>query len=103
MEINARNATARALAERTAINAPIQGTSADIIKLAMINVDKRIRETGLQSKMILQIHDELVFDAPLEEVDRVKEIVRREMTGAIDFGVPLEVGIGVGTNWLDAH
>ena len=102
-DINSRNATARGAAERDAINTPIQGSAADLIKLAMVNVDRALREAGLRTKMVLQIHDELVFDTPRDEIDRVKEIVRREMTGAYDFGVPLEVGIGVGDNWLEAH
>ena len=102
-EINARNATARALAERTAVNAPIQGTSADIIKLAMINVDKRITQEGLQSRMILQIHDELVFDAVLEEVDALQRIVKEEMENVIELSVPLTVECNYGKNWLEAH
>ena len=102
-EINARNATARALAERTAVNAPIQGTSADIIKLAMINVDKRIAQEGMQSRMILQIHDELVFDAVLEEVDALQRIVKEEMENVIELSVPLTVECNYGKNWLEAH
>jgi DNA polymerase-1 len=102
-EINARNATARALAERTAINAPIQGTSADIIKLAMINADKRITDAGLQSKMVLQIHDELVFDAVKEEVETLQQIVREEMENVIELSVPLTVECNYGNNWLEAH
>ena len=102
-DINSRNATARQSAERDAINTPIQGSAADLIKVAMVRVDRAIKAERLRSKMVLQIHDELVFDVPLDEVERLKEIVRREMTGALDFGVPLEVGIGVGRNWLDAH
>ena len=102
-DINSRNATARQAAERDAINTPIQGSAADLIKVAMVRVDRAIKAERLRSKMVLQIHDELVFDVPLDEVERLKEIVRREMTGALDFGVPLEVGIGVGRNWLDAH
>ena len=102
-DISSRNATARQAAERDAINTPIQGSAADLVKIAMVNVDRALRAEGLRTKMVLQIHDELVFDAPLEEVERVKELARREMTSAIDFGVPLEVGIGVGSNWLDAH
>ena len=102
-DINSRNATARQGAERDAINTPIQGSAADLIKVAMVRIDRALREAGLRTKMVLQIHDELVFDAPKDEVDRVKEIVRREMTTAIDFGVPLDVGIGVGPNWLEAH
>jgi DNA polymerase-1 len=102
-EINARNATARSLAERTAVNAPIQGTSADIIKFAMINVDKRIAQEGLQSRMILQIHDELVFDAVLEEVDTLQKIVKEEMENVIELSVPLTVECNYGKNWLEAH
>ena len=102
-DINSRNATARQSAERDAINTPIQGSAADLIKFAMVKVDAAMKKACLRSKMVLQIHDELVFDAPEEEVDAVVEIARREMTSAIDFGVPLDVGIGVGRNWLDAH
>ena len=102
-DIDSRNATARAAAERDAINTPVQGSAADLIKVAMVRVDRALRAAGLKTKMVLQIHDELLFDAPAEEVEQVKEIVRREMTAAIDFGVPLEVGIGVGSNWLEAH
>ena len=102
-EINARNATARALAERTAINAPIQGTSADIIKMAMINVDRRISEAGLLSKMVLQIHDELVFDAVREEVDILQQIVKEEMESVIELSVPLTIECNYGNNWLEAH
>ena len=102
-DINSRNATVRAAAERDAINTPIQGSAADLIKTAMIKVDAALRKEALRTKMVLQIHDELVFDTPVEEAERVKEIVRREMTNALDFGVPLDVGIGEGANWLEAH
>ena len=102
-DINSRNATARQAAERDAINTPIQGSAAHLIKVAMVKVDRALKAESLRTRMVLQIHDELLFDAPLDEVERVKEIVRREMTGALDFGVPLDVGIGVGSNWLDAH
>ena len=102
-DINSRNATARQSAERDAMNTPIQGSAADLIKVAMVRVDRAFKAERLRAKMVLQIHDELVFDVPLDEVEHLKEIVRREMTGALDFGVPLEVGIGVGRNWLDAH
>jgi len=102
-DINSRNATARQSAERDAINTPIQGSAADLIKVAMVRVDRALRAACLRTKMVLQIHDELLFDVPVEEVEQVKEIVRREMTGALDFGVPLDVGIGVGPNWLEAH
>lgn len=102
-DINSRNATVRQTAERDAINTPIQGSAADLIKVAMVNVDRAISAAGLRSKMVLQIHDELVFDAPKEEVEELKAIIKREMTSAIDFGVPLDVEIGVGQNWLEAH
>lgn len=102
-DINSRNATVRQSAERDAINTPIQGSAADLIKIAMVKVDKAIKAKNLRAKMVLQIHDELVFDVPLDEVEEMKKIVREEMTGAYDFGVPLEVGIGVGANWLEAH
>ena len=102
-DIASRNATARQAAERDAINTPVQGSAADLIKVAMVKVDRAMKAAGLRAKMVLQIHDELVFDVPREEVDVLKEIVRREMTSALDFGVPLEVGIGVGDNWLEAH
>ena len=102
-DIDSRNATVRQAAERDAINTPIQGSAADLIKVAMVKVDRALKSAGLASRMVLQIHDELVFDVPREEVETVREIVRREMSSAIDFGVPLEVGIGVGANWLDAH
>ena len=102
-DINSRNATARQSAERDAINTPIQGSAADLVKVAMVRVDAALRAAGLRSKMVLQIHDELLFDCPKEEAEAVKEIARREMTTALDFGVPLDVGIGVGANWLDAH
>ena len=102
-DINSKNGTVRALAERTAINAPIQGTSADIIKLAMINVRKRISEEGLKSRMILQIHDELLFDAIPEEVDRLSMIVREEMENVIELSIPLTVECDHGNNWLEAH
>ncbi len=102
-DINSRNATARQAAERDAINTPIQGSAADLIKAAMVKVDRALRAEGLKTRMVLQIHDELVFDAPKEEAEKVCEIVRREMTGAMDFGVPLEVSVGVGPNWLAAH
>ena len=102
-DINSQNATSRQAAERDAINTPIQGSAADLIKIAMVKVVRALKEAGLRAEMVLQIHDELVFDVPAAEVDAVKEIVRREMTTAYDFGVPLDVGIGVGSNWLDAH
>ena len=102
-DINSRNATARMAAERDAINTPVQGTAADMIKLAMVRVATAMRKAGLKAKMVLQIHDELLFDVPKVEVDQVVEIARREMAGALDVGVPIEVTVGVGRNWLEAH
>jgi DNA polymerase-1 len=102
-DIASRNATARQSAERDAINTPVQGTAADLIKIAMVRVHRALREAGLKAQMILQIHDELLFDVPEDEVEQVKAIVKREMEGAMSLGVPLEVSVGVGRNWLEAH
>ena len=102
-DINSKNGTVRALAERNAINAPIQGTSADIIKLAMINVDRRLKKEGLVSRMVLQIHDELVFDAVKDEVERLEAIVCEEMENVIELSIPLTVECNHGNNWLEAH
>lgn len=102
-DINSRNATVRSLAERNAINAPIQGTSADIIKLAMINVSRKIAEAGLGSRMVLQVHDELVFDVPAGEEETLRKIVREEMENVVDLSVPLTVECNYGKNWLEAH
>lgn len=102
-DINSANATARQAAERDAVNTPVQGSAADLIKTAMVNIDSAFRARGLRSKMILQIHDELVFDVLRDEYADVVDIVEREMKCAIDFGVPLEVSIGSGDNWLEAH
>ena len=102
-DINSKNGTARALAERTAINAPIQGTSADIIKLAMINIDRRLAKEGLQSRMVLQIHDELLFDSMPEEVGKLMSIVTEEMENVTELSIPLTVECNYGSNWLEAH
>ncbi len=102
-DINSRNAVVRGYAERNAINSPIQGTAADIIKVAMINIDKRMREEGFRSKMILQVHDELNFSVVPEEKDKLKELVIREMENAIKLSVPLFADCGWGKNWLEAH
>ena len=102
-DIVARNATVRALAERNAVNAPIQGTSADIIKLAMIGVASRLKEAGLKSRMVLQIHDELLFDALPSEVDTLKQIVVDVMENVVRLNVPLTVECSSGKNWLEAH
>ena len=95
--------TLRALAERNAVNAPIQGTSADIIKIAMVRIDRRMREAGLTARMVLQIHDELVFESPLTEVEALKAMVVEEMEGVIRLSVPLTVECKDGNNWLEAH
>lgn len=103
-DINSRNALASSNAERVAINTPIQGTAADMIKVAMINIHQSIREQNLKSRMILQVHDELVFDVYLPELETIKAIVLDKMPSAIpNLRVPIEVGIGVGNNWLEAH
>ena len=102
-DINSRNAVVRGYAERNAINAPIQGTAADIIKVAMIRIDKRMREEGLRSKMILQVHDELNFSVVPEEKEQLQALVINEMQNAIKLSVPLFADCGWGTNWLEAH
>ncbi len=102
-DINSHNATVRALAERNAVNAPIQGTAADIIKIAMINVDRRMTQEHLKSKMVLQIHDELLFDAVPEEVEALKRLVVDEMENVTKLSVPLTVECNEGKNWLEAH
>ena len=102
-DINSRNQTQRGFAERNAINAPIQGSAADLIKLAMINLHKWMKEEKLKSRMVLQVHDELVFDAHKSEVELLKDRVPQFMSGALKTLVPLEVGIGTGSNWFEAH
>ena len=102
-DITSRNATVKALAERTAVNAPIQGTAADIIKLAMINVADRLDKEGFKSRMILQIHDELLFDAYPEEVESLTKVIKEEMENVITLSVPLTVECNYGNNWLEAH
>lgn len=102
-DINSRNAIVRSFNERNAINAPIQGTAADIIKIAMIRIFKRFNEEGLKSKMIMQVHDELNFDVFPEELEKVETIVTTEMQNAYSGTVPLTASAGVGTNWLEAH
>ncbi|MBQ7855821.1 MAG: DNA polymerase I [Alistipes sp.] len=102
-DINSRNVNARNLAERNAINAPIQGSAADIMKIAMVGVARRFAEEGIRSKLILQVHDEIVVDLIAEEQERVERIVREEMEGAAELSIPLVVECGVGHNWLEAH
>jgi DNA polymerase-1 len=102
-EITSSNQAMRQFAERMAINAPIQGTAADLIKIAMINILQRIEEKKLKTKMIIQIHDELVFEVPEDEMVEVENLVRKEMEGVIDISVPLKIDIGTGKNWSEAH
>ena len=102
-EINARNGMRRQAAERTAINAPMQGTAADIIKRAMIAVDQWLGEGGLETKMVMQVHDELVLEVPEVELEEVSNTLAELMSGAADLVVPLLVEVGVGENWEQAH
>ncbi|MBN1650825.1 MAG: DNA polymerase I [Bacteroidales bacterium] len=102
-DINSANAIVRGFAERNAINAPIQGSSADMIKVAMIRVHQRMLEKKMKSKMILQVHDELVFDAHRDEVEELKILVEKEMREAVSLNVPIVVDINTGENWLEAH
>lgn len=102
-DINSRNAMVRGAAERNAVNAPIQGSAADIIKLAMINIHKKLKEGNYHSKMLLQVHDELVFDVYKPELEEIKKLVKTEMENAFVMDVPLDVDLGVGQNWLEAH
>ena len=102
-DINSNNATVRSFAERNAINAPIQGSAADMIKVAMINIANEFEKQNFKSKMLLQVHDELVFDVFKPELDTVKPIIEKLMREALPLSVPVEVGLGTGNNWLDAH
>ncbi|HCY96804.1 DNA polymerase I [uncultured Polaribacter sp.] len=102
-DINSRNAMVRSGAERNAVNAPIQGSAADIIKLAMINIHNRFEKENFKSKMLLQVHDELVFDAHKEELEVIRPIIKYEMENAFKMSVPLDVEVGTGENWLEAH
>jgi DNA polymerase-1 len=102
-DINSANQTVRGFAERNAINAPIQGSAADMIKIAMINIQDDLQKKNLKSKMLLQVHDELVFDVLKEELDEVKTLVEHRMKTALPLKVPVEIGIGSGKNWLEAH
>ena len=102
-DINAQNGLLRKAAERNAINAPIQGTAADLIKIAMVRVQREMEQRNMQSKMILQVHDELVFDARKDEIEQLSELVRRCMSGAMQLSVPLDVDVNAGQNWFEAH
>jgi len=100
-DINSKNANMRGFAERTAVNTPLQGTAADLIKLAMISIDQELRRRGLKSRMLLQVHDELVFEVPHAEADTMRQLVRDRMENVRPLSVPLLVEIGVGPNWRD--
>tara|TARA_B000000609_G_scaffold154172_1_gene143527 strand:- start:515 stop:3151 length:2637 start_codon:yes stop_codon:yes gene_type:complete len=102
-DINSRNGMVRSSAERNAINTPVQGSAADIIKLSMIKINEELKKHSLKSKLILQVHDELVFDVPQEEVDLIKKIIIENMENAYKLKVPLIVDLGIGNNWLEAH
>ena len=102
-DITSHNATVRSFAERNAVNAPIQGTAADIIKMAMVSIHRRLKEEGLKAQMIMQVHDELNFNVPEAEVDRVRDIVVSEMQNAVHLSIPLIAECGIGKNWLEAH
>ncbi|MDE6381458.1 MAG: DNA polymerase I, partial [Muribaculaceae bacterium] len=102
-DINSRNPVVRGYAERNAVNAPIQGTAADIIKVAMVRIHNEMKERGLRSKMIMQVHDELNFNVPEDEIAVMQELVTRQMEGAWQGDVTLTASSGVATNWLDAH
>jgi DNA polymerase-1 len=102
-DINSRNSVIRSVAERNAINAPIQGSAADIIKKAMIDINNEIYNRKMKSKMLLQVHDELVFDMHITEKDQLRQLVKSKMENAIKLRVPLVVELGEGENWLEAH
>ena len=102
-DINSRNAVVRGAAERNAVNAPIQGSAADIIKIAMINIHNKLENANFKTKMLLQVHDELVFDVYKEELETIKKLVKTEMESAYTLTVPLDVDLGVGSDWLEAH
>ena len=101
-DINSRNPNARGFAERTAVNSPLQGTAADLIKLAMVRIDREMETRGSRTCMLLQVHDELVFEAPPEEVGDIAALVKREMERVYRLEVPLLVDVGIGDNWRDA-
>lgn len=102
-DINSNNFVVRGHAERNAVNAPVQGSAADIVKIAMIKIDRELEEQQLKTKMLLQVHDELVFEAPADEIESASQLIRTEMENALKTQVPLLVEIGVGDNWLEAH
>ncbi len=102
-DINSQNAVVRGAAERNAVNAPIQGSAADIIKIAMINIYNKLVKGNDKTKMLIQVHEELVFDAYKPELDKVKTLIKTEMENAFKLEVPLDVDLGEGDNWLEAH
>jgi DNA polymerase-1 len=102
-DINSGNFVVRGHAERNAVNAPVQGSAADVVKMAMIKINQQLEEQKLQTKMLLQVHDELVFEAPVDEVEIATQLIKKEMESAIETQVPLLVEVGVGVNWLEAH
>jgi DNA polymerase-1 len=102
-DINSANAVVRSGAERNAVNAPIQGSAADVIKIAMINIHKKLKEENWKSKMLLQVHDELVFDVHNDELEKIQPMIKHEMENAFKMAVPLEVELGLGKDWLEAH
>ena len=102
-DINSRNAIVRGAAERNAVNAPIQGSAADIIKIAMINIHNKLEVGNYKTKMLLQVHDELVFDVYKPELETIKTLVKTEMESAFIMDVPLDVEVDTGLNWLEAH
>ncbi|CAD0000753.1 DNA polymerase I [Flavobacterium salmonis] len=102
-DINSANAVVRSAAERNAVNAPIQGSAADVIKIAMINIHKKLQEENWKSKMLLQVHDELVFDVHNDELEKIQPMIKHEMENAFKMAVPLEVELGLGKDWLEAH
>ena len=101
-ELKSSNYMQRSFGERVAMNAPIQGTAADIIKIAMIRVNERLKREGMNSRLLLQVHDELLIEAPLEEVEHAQEILEEEMTHAADLKVKLEIDMHTGKNWYEA-
>jgi DNA polymerase-1 len=101
-DMHSRNPNARSFAERTAVNTPLQGTAADLIKLAMIRIDEILRREKLETKMLLQVHDELLFESPLSEAEQISKMVKREMETVHKLDVPLIVDVGIGENWRDA-
>jgi DNA polymerase-1 len=102
-DINSNNFVVRGHAERNAVNAPVQGSAADVVKLAMIKIDRELEEQQLKTKMLLQVHDELIFESPTDEIEAASKLIKTEMENALKTQVPLLVEIGVGDNWLEAH